>query len=245
MTIPGPAQRRRLLLYATGEHSCSYLDDRLARTAFVDPEYPLDNETYAMLLRQGMRRSGEFVYQPSCPGCAACLSLRIPVTGFRPNRSQRRCWKRNQDLQVVPRPPVFDKAHFALYHRYLAHRHPGSGMDDPQPERFMEFLTAGWAKTVFYEFRDGPGRLGGAVADRVSPRVGAGYTLLRPGPPERGLGTLSILWQVREAERLGLPHVYLGYWIAEAPTMRYKTRFRPAEVYSGGRWTPLDAGGTD
>lgn len=239
MTATRVGRQRKLLLYATGDHSCSYLKDRIARTAFVDPEYPLNNDIYSALLRQGMRRSGDFVYQPSCPGCAACLSLRIPVARFRASRSQRRCWKRNDDVRLVPRPPVYDDAHFELYHRYLARRHPGSGMDDPQPQRYMEFLTARWAKTVFYEFRLGSELLGVAVTDQVNDGLSAVYTFFSPDHPQRGLGTLAILWQIREAERLGLPHVYLGYWIADAETMRYKTRFSPAEVYTGGEWTPL------
>ncbi len=233
------AQQRRLLLYATGEHSCSYLD-RMARTAFLDPEYPVTNEIYSALLRKGMRRSGDFIYQPACPGCAACQSLRIPVQRFRPSRSQRRCWQRNQDVRFVSRPPSFDAEHFRLYHRYLAARHPGSGMDDPQPERYMEFLTARWATTVFYELRLGSELIGVAVTDVVTDGLSAVYTFFSPDLPDRGLGTLAILWQIREAERLGLPHVYLGYWIAEAATMRYKTRFRPAEVYRGDSWQALD-----
>ncbi len=234
----GRPRERKLLLYATGEHSCSYLD-RMARTAFIDPEYPLNNDIYSSLLRKGMRRSGDFVYQPSCTGCNACQSLRIPVARFQPSRSQRRCWNRNQDVRVVTRPPSFDAEHFSLYHRYLAARHPGSGMDDPQPERYMEFLTAHWAHTVFYEFRLGRELLGVAVTDLVTDGLSAVYTFFSPDHPQRGLGTFGILWQIREAERLGLPHVYLGYWIAEAATMRYKTRFRPAEVFRSDRWEPL------
>ncbi|MCC5811987.1 MAG: arginyltransferase [Ectothiorhodospiraceae bacterium] len=238
-----PDGKRQLWLYATGEHSCSYLDDRLARTVFADPEYPMNNRVYGALLRQGMRRSGGFVYQPGCAGCSACKSLRIPVERFRPNRSQRRCWKQNADVKVVQRPAAYSEDQFRLYKHYLRSRHPGSGMDSPEPEKYMEFLTASWSNTLFCEFRLGRDLLGVAVTDVVPDGLSAVYTFFNPALTGRSLGTLGILWQIEEARRLELPYVYLGYWIAEADTMRYKARFRPAEIYTGGRWRILQSGG--
>ncbi len=235
-----PDGKRQLWLYATGEHACSYLDDRIARTVFADPEYPMNNRLYGALLRQGMRRSGSFVYQPGCPACSACKSLRIPVDRFTPNRSQRRCWKSNRDVRVVPRPAMYADEHFRLYQHYLRNRHPGSGMDAPEPEKYMEFLTARWSDTRFYEFRAGRDLLAVAVTDVVADGLSAVYTFFNPALKARSLGTLGILWQIEEARRLDLPYVYLGYWIAEADSMRYKAHFRPAEVYVAGRWQTLD-----
>jgi len=227
-----------LWLYSTGEHACSYLPDRPARTVFVDPRYPLDNRQYGALVQQGMRRSGGYVYQPGCPTCQACKSLRIPVADFRPNRSQRRCWTRNMDLQVITLPPVFRQAHFDLYLDYLARRHPGSGMDDPDPRRYMEFLVADWSNTSFHEIRLGNELLGVSVTDGLPDGLSAIYTFYNPSLRTRGIGTWTILWQIEQARKLGLPYVYLGYWIAESPKMRYKTTFRPCEIHEGGLWRP-------
>ena len=47
-------------------------------------------------------------------------------------------------------------------------------------------------------------------------------------------------WQIEQARSLGLPYVYLGYWIQESAKMAYKSNFRPLEGLSGGRWSPLD-----
>lgn len=232
-------QNRSLTLFATATHDCPYLPDRRARNVVVDPWAPVTNADYGQLLRRGLRRSGPVIYAPSCPGCNACQSLRVPAAAFRPRRRQRRCWHRNSDLQTIIREPQFRQEHFDLYQRYVQARHPGGGMEDHDPETYMHFLVAPWSDTRFVEWRCDDQLLAVAVVDRVDDGLSAVYTFFEPDQPQRSLGRYAILWQIDAAQRWGLTYVYLGYWIAACRTMRYKAEFRPCEVFRGNTWQSL------
>ncbi len=247
------ATQRKPGLYLSMPHPCSYLADRISTIAFVDPHQALDASRYADFVRQGFRRSGDLVYRPYCQGCAACVPVRIPVQRFRASRGQRRVWKKNTDIRVTLKPAGFSPEHFSLFRRYQIGRHPGSTMDDPDPEKYIGFLRSPHIETVFCELRAaGPTTgvsaghrrsdgmlLGVAVMDVLPDALSAVYTFYDPDEDTRGLGVYAILWQIAEAQRRRLPWVYLGYWIAQTPKMAYKTNFRPLEALRDGRWETL------
>lgn len=226
----------RLLLGA--EQPCGYLPKRLSRSAFVAPHTQLDGELYGTLIANGFRRSGDYAYRPACPQCSACVPVRLPAAAFRPNRSQRRCAKRNADL-LVGRLSRLGDEHFDLYRRYLLARHPFGGMDAYDAKAFHEFLGSRWGVTEFWEFRDPTGRLlMVAVVDRLQQGLSAVYTFFDPAENQRSLGTYAVLAQVDVARAEGLPHVYLGYWVEHSETMDYKRQFQPLEQFDGLAWRP-------
>ncbi|NEX20667.1 arginyltransferase [Thiorhodococcus mannitoliphagus] len=230
---------RHLSLYMTADHACSYLDDQLARTLFVDPTARIDNATYQILIDQGFRRSGAHVYRPACRGCAHCVPVRIPVNAFQPDRSQRRNWKRNaSELSLVDRPSAFVDEHFALYQRYLLDRHPdGSMAEDTSEESYRRFLVEHWGGTTrFLELRLEDRLIGVAVTDVLNQGLSAVYTFFDPEERARAPGTFAVLAQIEAARRLALPYLYLGYWIGACRKMSYKERFRPIEAWDGQLW---------
>lgn len=223
-------------LYLSAPHACSYLAGRTANTVVVDPRFSMSAEVYDSLVKHGFRRSGTLVYRPHCRGCRACVSVRIPVDCFEANRSQRRNFQRNRDIEVRTLAPTFDSEHFELYRRYQRQRHPGSSMNDPDPKKYVDFLTESCVDTQFFEMRIDTALVGIAVADRLVDGLSAIYTFYDPDLSGRGLGTFAILWQIREARRLGLQWLYLGYWIEHCEKMHYKERFRPLYGFRDGRW---------
>jgi len=113
-------------------------------------------------------------------------------------------------------------------------------MDPDDSEAFHEFLGCPWGRTEYWEFRAGGQLVSLAVVDRVPQGLSAVYTFYEPTLVERGLGTFSILEQIRIAKEQGLPFVYLGYWVPNSPTMHYKRNFRPMELLGTDGWRRVE-----
>jgi leucyl-tRNA---protein transferase len=226
-------------LLKTLEHACGYYGDRVAQNLVVDPLARGLPQIYEAALAHGYRRAGGHIYRPACPRCRACTPARVVVADFRPDRSMRRCLARNADLELTDGDARFSDEYFELYRRYLAARHPGGGMDDADREDFSRFLTSPWSPTRFLCFRRAGRLLAVAVTDFAGAGISSVYTFYDPDEPARSLGVYAILQQIARARALGLPHVYLGYWIAAHPKMGYKARFRPLEVLRAQRWEAL------
>ncbi|MBB5208221.1 arginyltransferase [Chiayiivirga flava] len=230
------ATNEPIRVFQTLEHACGYYADRTARNLVLDPVSPALPQLYGRALERGFRRSGGHVYRPNCPSCRACISARIAVERFVPDRSQRRCERRNADLELRVQPAIATDENFALYRRYLAARHAGGGMDDPEPDDFDRFLACEWSPTRFLELRRDGELLAVAVTDVLPVGLSAVYTFYAPEHAPRGLGTCAILRQIALAQSNRLPHVYLGYWIAGHPKMDYKARFHALERLRDGVW---------
>ena len=115
-------------------------------------------------------------------------------------------------------------------------------MDQDEPSAYREFLVTSSVASRLIEFREAEsGRLlAVAVIDTVDDGVSAVYTFFDCDDSQRGLGVFAILWQIEYARDLGLPFLYLGYWIGENEKMSYKQHYQPLEAYSDDRWQPFN-----
>lgn len=226
-------------LYATHEHPCSYLEGRAATTIFVDPMLSMNGQIYSELSDFGFRRSGAHVYRPNCRSCQACIPVRIPVALFQPNRAQKRCLKRNQDVRTILVEDINTDEHYALYENYINSRHADGDMYPPTRDQYEDFLSSEWGVTRYLEFRASNHLLGVAVSDRLDQGLSAIYTFFAADEPSRSLGVLAVLKQVELARELGLPYVYLGYWIRDCDKMRYKNQYQPLDLFINNSWVTI------
>lgn len=225
--------------FMTPGHACSYLLHRQAHTLFLDPRDTITPELYQVLTEQGFRRSGGHLYRPQCRNCQQCVPTRVPVEPFAPRRRQRRVAARNGDLRVQIHHAAFAPRYYDLYARYIAGRHADGDMFPPSTDQFRSFLLSPWSDTLFLCSYLGDELVAVAVTDRQPRGLSAIYTFFDPDLADRSLGVFSILQQIELTRRLGLAHLYLGYWIRDAEKMRYKLDYRPTEIFVNGRWTRL------
>jgi len=225
-------------LTVTGDHPCSYFPDRTSRTrAFWAPTIPAN--LYHKFMDAGFRRSGRVIYQPVCPRCRDCVPIRVPVDTFTPDKTQRRIWRKNQDLLVTAAaPPEPSEEKHRLYEKYRKHWHAADDLHDWNS--FVSFLYESPAQTLEMTYRDPAGALlGVGICDLCPHSLSSVYFYFDPDHARRSLGTFSALWELDLAKRNNIPHYYLGYWVTGCGTMEYKSNFRPFELLgTDGVWRP-------
>jgi arginine-tRNA-protein transferase len=190
-------------------------------------------DEYAARMLQGWRRFGHMLFRPRCALCSACQSLRVDAARFRPNRSQRRVRKANEgvvSLQVGE--PRVSTSRLDLYRRFHDERARARGWHDrdEDPISYHESFVSNPFPTEEWCFCRNGSLIGLGVVDALPVGLSAIYFVHDPEHHRLGLGTWNVLCLIDEARRRGLPHVYLGYWVADCISLAYKANFRPNEI---------------
>lgn len=222
---------------------CGYLPDR---DWCLEYEHvaTLTAAEYLQRMREGWRRFGHMLFRPRCPACSSCLSLRVVVQRFRHNRSQRRAGKANEGaVQIQIGAPRVSRAKLHLYDRYHAFQadlkgwpqHPVKDLDSYADSFvFNPFPVEEWS---YYLDRK---LIGVGYVDPLPAGLSAVYFYYDPEERRRSLGTWNVLQLIAEAVARGLPHVYLGYYVAGCPSLEYKGGFAPNEILgASGQWQPF------
>ena len=260
MTLPSELPLHKLQFYVTTPYKCGYLPNKLAQSLIAAPHHLVDNQVYSGLITQGFRRSGKFAYRPHCETCNACIPIRLILSEFAPNRSQKRAFKQHADLKTSIMPLHFSQNHFELYNSYQHLRHAEEdNLNQTEPkdeaEQYRQFLCQSNVESLMIEFRDANNQIKiVSVVDIVQDGVSAVYTFYDAtdtraisGENEKSTsygthvkrasyGTYAIMWLAEWTKNLGLPYLYLGYWIQDSQKMAYKQQFKPQEKLIDGEW---------
>lgn len=227
--------------FATSPLPCPYLPGRTERRLVTELSGRQAGALHDVLSQAGFRRSHSLAYVPVCRDCSACAAVRVKALAFQQTRGQRRVRARNADLSLVNAPATATEEQYALFRSYQRDRHSDGEMARMTFYDFQTLIEDTPVETYVLEVRDPAGRLVAAcLTDRMSDGLSAVYSFFEPQAQGRSLGTFLILSLIEDAQRLGLPHVYLGFWIARSQKMSYKSRFRPLEAYTPDGWRPLD-----
>ena len=129
-----------------------------------------------------------------------------------------------------------------LYQRYQAARHSGGGMDHDSRDQYAHFLLQRHVDSRLVEFReDGVLRMV-SIVDVLPDGLSSVYTFYDPDTPHASYGTYAVLWQIAQCRHLGLPYLYLGYWITRQPQDGLQGQVPPARRRCvSGQWRELDA----
>jgi arginine-tRNA-protein transferase len=231
--------------YLTAPSPCPYLPKREERKVFthlIGRRAAALNDT---LTQSGFRRSQTIAYRPACENCRACVSVRVKVDEFRLSQSLRRVIRRNPDIlgSLVRTEPTSEQ--YSLFRSYLDERHNDGGMADMTVLDYSMMIEDSHVDTRLVEYRVpdiGQHRplVGVCLTDLLADGLSMVYSFYGPTEEKRSLGTFMILDHIERARQLGLPHVYLGYWVQGSRKMAYKARFLPQERLGMNGWERVD-----
>jgi arginyl-tRNA--protein-N-Asp/Glu arginylyltransferase len=235
--------RRPQFFYTTAPLPCPYLPGRTERKIVTELSGTEAEALHERLSRAGFRRSHNIAYAPVCPGCQACVPIRVVSEDFTPDRTQRRILRANADLTISEMPARATAEQFTLFQRYQKTRHADGDMAAMGYYDYRAMIEDTPISTGILEFRDARDRLLGAcLTDWLADGLSAVYSFFDTDEDKRSLGTFAVLWLIGRARSLGLPYVYLGYWVPESRKMAYKARFKPSEILISGAWHKLGDG---
>ncbi|MER9584391.1 arginyltransferase [Mesorhizobium sp. M0276] len=233
--------------FLTAPSPCPYLDGQFERKVFTHLVGDKAAEMNDLLTQGGFRRSQNIAYRPACETCRACVSVRILAQEFVASRNMKRVLQHNSDLVGHMHNAEPSTEQYSLFRSYLDARHRRGGMSDMTVLDYAMMVEDTHVDTKVIEYRrrgpdtfitgKGQGELiAVALTDKMADGLSMVYSYFNPDFEERSLGTFMILDHIARARAMGLPHVYLGYWVNGSRKMNYKMRFMPQEHLGPKGW---------
>jgi arginyl-tRNA--protein-N-Asp/Glu arginylyltransferase len=201
------------------------------------PESPLTGAQFDGLLAQGFRRYGPLVYKTQCTACQACEAIRIPVKEFAPKRTLARTLRKGAEkLTATVGNSVVDRERVALFNRHRNERELNRREAPFTASDYEFWFVESCVKTIEIAYRLQGRLVGVAICDLGEKSMSAVYTFYDPDLEPDSPGSYSVLHQWQRCQQWSFDYLYLGFYVAGSPHMRYKARFRPHERLVQGCW---------
>ena len=221
-----------LQLFEANNGDCPYLDNRTWHS-YLFKAASLDASIYESLIDFGFRRSGLFFYKNGCPNCNECISLRVLADAYKPTRSQKRVWKKNQDIVIIRQPVSFDREDFELYARYSLWKHGTRATETS----YEDFLIKSAVDTIMMKYYLHSELAGIGWVDILPRSISTVYYAFHPDFAKRSLGVFSVMKEIELARLLNKSILHMGFWVNNCSSMDYKQQYKPNELLINERWT--------
>ncbi len=123
---------------------CSYLPQEKASLE-IRVAKDMSEEQYGELLERGWRRFGWQFFQPACPQCRECRSIRVLAQEFKASAGQRRVMRKNAGVRAELHPLFVVREIVDLYNRYqlFMHEHRGWELQHASASGFQDMFLSG------------------------------------------------------------------------------------------------------
>ena len=198
--------------------------------------FEINPEAYHELLQRGWRRFGGVFFRPACPQCSKCTGIRVLVPEFKPNKSQRRALKLNQDVQLVVGPASVSAEHLRLfnaYHSFMQGERNWAAHSFNEIQYERQFLHGRWEFAKEFLYYDAGKLIGVGLVDVLPDAISSVYFYHDPALRARSLGVYSMLKELEYAKARPVKYQYLGFWLAECRSLAYKSQYHPHEFLAG------------
>jgi arginine-tRNA-protein transferase len=225
----------RIVEFSTLDDECPYIDGKKQRV-----HYKYINscsKKYAHKLTSiGYRRFGNFFSRPICPTCDECKSIRIDATEYKFSKSARRVIRKNQDTIVLVQKPTISQEHIDLYNKFHKFKESKSGwnFNKTNYENYFSSFVEGhkdYGKEVLYF--DGDKLIAVDLIDIFDDGISSIYFYYDPDYMHLSLGKYSLYKQIEIANRLDIEWIYLGYYVKDCSSLKYKGEYKPYQTLKG------------
>lgn len=227
------------------ESDCPYIKGNRERKLFTTLTKDNPQHTQNVLSHIGFRRSQNIIYRPACANCSGCVSARVPANEYKMRSSQKRIISKNKHIVREVRQCSPTDEQYDIFQKYVSTRHENGGMSDMTLEEFQAMMEEPLVSARIIEYRQiengRPGKLIGAcLTDVINDGISMVYSFFDPEYDRLSFGTYMILDHIQLCIKAHLDFVYLGYWIKDAPNMKYKANFAPLDLYVDEKWKRYD-----